>query len=98
MPPNILGMDKNRFNKEVRSLLIEIPIGKQGIAFDRIDLDNCVNDYKSSNGRPPRQKNNEDIQRNQNLSKKIRSDKSAKLSTKLEFAIALKQISLKKNT
>lgn len=30
-----LGMDKNRFNREVRPRLIVIPIGKQGIAFDR---------------------------------------------------------------
>jgi hypothetical protein len=32
-------MDKNLFNKIVRPELIEIPIGRQGIAFDRLDLD-----------------------------------------------------------
>jgi hypothetical protein len=31
--PAYLGMDKNRFNREVRAILTEIPIGKQGIAF-----------------------------------------------------------------
>jgi predicted DNA-binding transcriptional regulator AlpA len=32
-------MNRNRFNAEVRPHLIEIPIGKQGIGFDRLDLD-----------------------------------------------------------
>jgi len=44
-------MDPNRFNAEVRPYLVEIPIGKQGIAFDRIDLDAWIDDYKNRNGR-----------------------------------------------
>ena len=47
-----LGMDRNRFNQTVRPCLIEIPIGDQGIAFDRLDLDAWAEDYKSRNGRP----------------------------------------------
>ena len=47
-----LGMDPNRFNSEVRPSLTEIPIGSQGIAFDRLDLDAWVDDYKACNGRP----------------------------------------------
>lgn len=43
--PAYLGMDKNRFNDEVRPTLIEIPIGKTGIAFDRYDLDNWAYCY-----------------------------------------------------
>lgn len=50
--PSYLGMDKNRFNQEVRPYLMEIPIGDQGVAFDRLDLDAWVEDYKSHNGRP----------------------------------------------
>lgn len=50
--PHYLGMDPNRFNAEVRPYLIEIPIGKQGIAFDRIDLDAWVDEYKNRYGRP----------------------------------------------
>ncbi len=50
--PNYLGMDPNRFNAEVRPYLTEIPIGKQGIAFDRLDLDAWVDQYKDRNGRP----------------------------------------------
>ena len=37
--PGYLGMDRNRFNADVRPTLIEIPIGRQGIAVDRLDLD-----------------------------------------------------------
>jgi hypothetical protein len=51
--PRYLGMDKNRFNREVRPLLTVIPIGRQGIAFDRLDLDAWVDEYKRRNGVPP---------------------------------------------
>jgi hypothetical protein len=50
--PFYLGMDRNRFNTEVRSHLTAIPVGKQGVAFDRLDLDAWVDEYKSRNGRP----------------------------------------------
>ncbi len=49
--PGYLGMDRNRFNAEVRPYVPEIPIGSQGIAFDRLDLDAWVDEYKSRNGR-----------------------------------------------
>jgi predicted DNA-binding transcriptional regulator AlpA len=54
--PKYLGMDRNRFNAEVRNLLTEIPVGVQGIAFDRLELDEWVDQYKASNGRPGRKK------------------------------------------
>jgi hypothetical protein len=54
--PRYLGMDRNRFNLEVRPSLTEIPIGKQGIGFDRLELDAWVEDYKTRNGRPGRLK------------------------------------------
>ena len=50
--PKYLGMDRNRFNKDVRPYLTQIPIGTQGIAFDRLDLDAWVEDYKHCSGRP----------------------------------------------
>ena len=50
--PDYLGMDRNRFNRLVRPNLLLIPIGKQGIAFDRLDLDDWADQYKSRNGRP----------------------------------------------
>lgn len=52
--PHYLGMDRNRFNAEVRPFLTQVPIGKQGIGFDRLELDAWFDDYKSRNGRPAR--------------------------------------------
>lgn len=49
--PAYLGMDRHRFNVEVRPQLMEIPIGDQGISFDRVDLDAWADDYKTRNGR-----------------------------------------------
>ena len=43
--PSYLGMDRNRFNAQVRPCVTEIPIGKQGIGFDRLELDAWVDDY-----------------------------------------------------
>ena len=37
--PRYLGMDRNRFNAEVRPHLTQIPIGRPGVAFDRLELD-----------------------------------------------------------
>src|SRR6185312_3670372 len=48
--PTYLGMDKNRFNREVRPSVFTLRIGIQGIAFDRVDLDAWADDYKSRNG------------------------------------------------
>ncbi len=54
--PFYLGMDRNRFNAEVRPSLTEIPIGTQGVAFDRLELDAWVEEYKQRNGRPAQRK------------------------------------------
>lgn len=47
-----LGMDKNRFNNEVRPYLITLKIGQQGIAFDRLDLDQWADEFKKHQGKP----------------------------------------------
>lgn len=49
-----LGMDREVFNAVVRPHLTEIPIGVQGIAFDRLDLDAWADEHKRRNGRPPK--------------------------------------------
>jgi predicted DNA-binding transcriptional regulator AlpA len=54
--PRYVGMDRNCFNSEVRPHLTEIPVGKQGVGFDRLELDAWVDDYKTRNGRPSRTK------------------------------------------
>jgi predicted DNA-binding transcriptional regulator AlpA len=43
--PLYLGMDRNRFNLEVRPYVTEVPIGKQGVGFDRLELDAWLDDY-----------------------------------------------------
>lgn len=45
-------MDKNRFNREIRRLLTEIPIGRQGVAFDLLEMEAAAEDYKHRNGVP----------------------------------------------
>ena len=54
--PLYLGMDRHRFNADVRPLITEVPIGKQGIAFDRLELDAWADEYVACNGRPSRTK------------------------------------------
>ncbi len=52
--PRYLGMDRNRFNVEVRPYVVEICLGAQGVAFDRPDLDAWWENYKRCHGRPGR--------------------------------------------
>ena len=58
--PHYVGMDRNRFNKDVRPYLTEIPLGKQAVAFDRLELDAWVEDYIECNGRRPKASKLED--------------------------------------
>ena len=55
--PRYLGMDRNRFNAQVRPHLTIIPIGRQGVAFDWLELDAWWEQYKSRNGRPAARRN-----------------------------------------
>ena len=52
--PAYLGVDRNRFDADIRPALIEIPIGSRGIAFDRIELDAWADAYIRARGRPSR--------------------------------------------
>jgi hypothetical protein len=85
--PAYLGMDRNRFNSEVRPRLTRIPIGCQGIAFDRLELDAWVEDYISRNGRRPKAPKLED-DTCQNVTECRGSAKKA-ASGKLKSAAAL---------
>src|SRR5947208_11147456 len=95
--PAYLGMDRNRFNAEVRPGLTEIPIGKQGIGFDRLELDAWVDDYKSCNGRPAR-KGDKTWDANASPASSCGPDIgiSTSASSGGEFARALAQLSSKK--
>jgi hypothetical protein len=99
--PHYLGMDRNRFNAEVRPFLTEIPIGTQGVAFDRLDLDAWVDQYKSRNGRPGQPKGDQlwDVKKRQALSDAVStgiSTKGRSTRRKGDFAKALEKLNSKK--
>ena len=52
--PAYVGMDRNRFDADVRPSITEIPIGERGIAFDRLELDAWLEAYIAACGRPGR--------------------------------------------
>jgi hypothetical protein len=99
--PFYLGMDKNRFNTEVRPSLTEIKIGTQGIAFDRLELDAWFEDYKSRVGKPGIQKQNLEKQTWQRKSPASSKGATVGTSTKSSkadaFAKALAQATSKKH-
>jgi predicted DNA-binding transcriptional regulator AlpA len=88
-----LGMDRNRFNAEVRRQLTTIPIGRQGIAFDRLELDAWVEDYKSRNGRPAAERRKPwDVKRRLVSSEGVKSGIStSKSRDTVDFAKALER-------
>ena len=65
--PFYLGMGRNRFNREVRPYLMEIPDGEPGLAFDRIDLDDWADEHKHRSGRPATWKGGTTCLENQRL-------------------------------
>lgn len=98
--PNYVGMDRHRFNDEVRPKLIEIPIGTQGIAFDRLDLDAWVDDYKLCSGRPAvakvRSMQQWDEKNRRGSSKEVSTGISINQSLDVEFEKALARVASKK--
>lgn len=95
--PAYLGMDRNRFNAEVRPFLTEVPIGTQGIGFDRLELDAWFEDYKSCNGRPAQKGDYAwDANKFPGSSKGLESGTSTSASSGGEFAKALVQLASKK--
>lgn len=96
--PKYLGMDRNRFSKEVRPFITEIRIGIQGIAFDRHELDEWVDNYKQHNGRPGRPigDNIWDAKRAQVSSNAVKSGMSTKGSGVCELPNLLELAASKK--
>lgn len=50
------GMGRELFNEEIRPFVREIPIGQQGIGFDRLELDAALDEYIARRGHAPAQK------------------------------------------
>jgi len=96
--PGYLGMDRNRFNTEVRPFITEMRVGKQGIAFDRLDLDAWADHYKSRNGRPGQLRGELtwDVKERQGSLKGPASGISTNKPTDGVFAKAVEQIASKK--
>lgn len=96
---NYLGTNANWFNENVRPHLTEIPIGKQGIGYDRLDLDAWFEEYKNRNGRPGKRKG---AKKPWDARKSLGSltgkgyGTSTKLSEEEEFAKALERATSKK--
>lgn len=47
-----IGVDRNKFDAEVRPYLTEIPLGPKSMAFDRRELDAWADAYIAAHGRP----------------------------------------------
>ena len=96
--PFYLGMDKNRFNAEVRPSLTEMKIGTQGIAFDRLELDAWVDDFKSRLGKSATKKLEKTVcQKDHRVSPKGTTfGTSTKSSKERDFTKALEQVTSKK--
>src|SRR5688572_17880242 len=92
--PRYLGMDKNRFNHEVRPHVTTIPIGTHGIAFDRVDLDSWADHYKDRNGRPAAQSERRkpwEVQQRQVSPSEVGSGTSTSSTEEVAFAKALER-------
>lgn len=99
--PAYLGMDKNRFSKEVRIKLTEIPMGVQGIAFDRLELDAWADQYIERNGRRREIKEGDSQWQNTQPAspRRGKSGKSTSGSVVMgDFAKALAQVRSKKQS
>lgn len=59
--PGYLGIDRNKFDEEVRPTLTVIPLGKRALAYDRQDLDAWADAYKAACGRPGRKDEGSEI-------------------------------------
>ncbi len=95
--PQYCGMDRNRFNAEIRPNLTEIPIGKQGIGFDRLEIDAWIDEYVACNGRPAQTGElTWDARKRRGSPGATASDISTNASADGAFARALAQVASKK--
>ncbi|WP_237509789.1 hypothetical protein [Pseudomonas chlororaphis] len=109
--PGYLGMCKDEFNKTVRPNVREFPIGKQGVAFDRHELDEWADSYiaakaieKAANqdNNRPRSERQGATQWREKLSpastRKVASGKSTRSSGASDFEKALELVTGKKQS
>ena len=91
-----VGMSVALFNELVRPYLTEIPIGKQGIAFDQLELDAWADHHMAANGRPARKESLIWDAENQPAStSEAQSGGSTRKCTVYDFDEALKRVTSK---
>lgn len=107
--PGYLGMCKDEFNKTVRPNVREFPIGKQGVAFDRHELDEWADAYitakaiekaaNQDNNRPRSERQGDTRWREKQSpasTRKVGSGRSIKSSGASDFEKALALVTGKK--
>lgn len=97
--PRYLGMNKNRFNKDIKPILPILRIGVRGIGFDRVDLDQWVEDTKQRNECPVQERRtvwDKKAKKCQAWSNGAKSGTLTKSLTGSAFAKALERRSLQK--
>ena len=94
--PPYLGMDVNRFNVEVRPYLTEIPIGSQGIAFDRLEMDAWADEYIARNGRPAERRRLWDVENQQDSRKEVESGGLTNRSMESGWSKAVERVTSQK--
>ncbi len=91
-----LGMDRNRFNTEVRPFLLSLKIGQQGIAFDRLDLDQWADEFKKHQGQPAQQRIHWQQLHGIKTLKEKKSSTTTKKSIDEEFQQLIDELAMKK--
>ncbi|WP_339049549.1 hypothetical protein [Rickettsiella endosymbiont of Xylota segnis] len=95
--PKYLGMDRNRFNNEVRPFLITLKIGQQGIAFDRLDLDQWADEFKKHKGQHAQQTMHWQGHATKILLRGKKLSKFTKKTTDKEFQQLVDHLSIRKS-
>ncbi|WP_257011875.1 hypothetical protein [Pseudomonas alkylphenolica] len=109
--PGYLGMCRDEFNKTVRPNVQEFPIGKQGVAFDRLELDEWADAYVAAksiekatiqdNNRPRSERRGDDTWREKRSpasTRKVVSGKSTKSIKGSEFERVLELVTGKRQS
>ncbi len=89
-----VGMSVFSFNKLVRPFLTEIPIGKQGLAFCRLELDVYAGHHMAANGHPAR-KEGLWLESHPASTSGAKSGGSTRLSTVYDFDAVREQVTSK---
>jgi len=99
--PGYCGMCRAEFDKHIRPYLKEIKIGVQGIGFDRIEIDQALDDYIARYSQSPKAVKGDESCKNVKGPRLVSSSStvsggSTRLSTEKGFAEALARAKGKK--